>query len=239
MSREPDYVTKEEYLAAFADPAPLQGEQTETHTKATEAYKLALETRKFEIDLYWKRATYFWTFIAAAFAAYALTYKTANENEPWLSVVFSALGFIFSFAWYLVNRGSKLWQNNWESHVDLLEDIALGPLYKFVVENKGEHFLTGAGRYSVTKINQLLSIFVTCVWGLLLLKSTVPIPPDFNIDLFSPLVGIVTLLGFAFLAYFGRSKFTDKTVTILNRRITVEKPLTRKTTATDASGSPE
>ena len=31
-----------------------------------EALKQAYEIRKFEIELYWKRATYFWTFIGAA-----------------------------------------------------------------------------------------------------------------------------------------------------------------------------
>jgi tRNA A-37 threonylcarbamoyl transferase component Bud32 len=35
-----------------------------------EALKQALDIRKFEIDLYWKRATYFWAFIAVSFAGY-------------------------------------------------------------------------------------------------------------------------------------------------------------------------
>ena len=29
-----------------------------------------MDIRKFEIDLYWKRAAYFWAFIAATFAGY-------------------------------------------------------------------------------------------------------------------------------------------------------------------------
>jgi hypothetical protein len=36
------------------------------------ALEHALDIRKFEIELYWKRASYFWTLIAAAFAAYFL-----------------------------------------------------------------------------------------------------------------------------------------------------------------------
>ena len=36
---------------------------------------IALDIRKFEIDLYWKRAAYFWTFIAAAFGAYFLMFN--------------------------------------------------------------------------------------------------------------------------------------------------------------------
>ena len=38
------------------------------------AIKIALETRKFEIELYWKRATYFWAFLVSAFGIYFYTY---------------------------------------------------------------------------------------------------------------------------------------------------------------------
>ena len=36
----------------------------------TKALERALDIRKFEIDLYWKRAAYFWTFIAATLAGF-------------------------------------------------------------------------------------------------------------------------------------------------------------------------
>jgi Na+/melibiose symporter-like transporter len=98
----------EQYMASFTG-TPLDSETT----KAAKALTLALDIRKFEIELYWKRATYFWTFIAAAFAAYAIVYSRADsKDDPWLLLVFSCLGFLFSSAWYLVNRGSKFWQNN-------------------------------------------------------------------------------------------------------------------------------
>lgn len=38
--------------------------------KNEKALAYALDIRKFEIDLYWKRASYFWTFIAATFAGF-------------------------------------------------------------------------------------------------------------------------------------------------------------------------
>ncbi len=34
------------------------------------ALERAIDIRKFEIDLYWKRAAYFWTFIAATSAGF-------------------------------------------------------------------------------------------------------------------------------------------------------------------------
>ncbi len=117
--------------------------------KAEKALELALDIRKFEIELYWKRATYFWTFIGAAFAGYALVYKTSDGDGSWLLLVFSSLGLLFSVAWYLVNRGSKFWQNNWERHVDLLEDQVIGPLYKTIAKGVGsKNPLTAPGEYS-------------------------------------------------------------------------------------------
>src|SRR5262249_38894798 len=121
----------DEYKRKFSEPALIRPKDApkEAETRAGRALASALDIRKFEIELYWKRATYFLAFIAAAFTGYAFTYKTAEEHEPWLATAFSSLGLVFSFAWYLVNRGSKFWQNNWERHVDLLEEMTLGPLY--------------------------------------------------------------------------------------------------------------
>lgn len=171
-------MTPEEYKKQFAEPSPKlsKDDQKESDTRAGRALAYATDIRKFEIELYWKRATYFWAFIGAAFAAYALTYKTSTEHEPWLSLLFSSLGLVFAFAWYLVNRGSKFWQNNWERHVDLLEDLTLGPLYKTIaIDTASKNPLTAAGDFSVSKINQVLSLFVTFVWATLFVKSLWPI----------------------------------------------------------------
>ncbi len=137
------------------------------------ALKEALDNRKFEIELYWKRAAYFWTFIAAAFAGYFVLQKDAGT--PSLIYVVTCLGFFFSLAWYFVNRGSKFWQQNWEMHVDLLEDEITGPLYKTVLRPRDYRFLdlTDAYPFSVSKINQILSLFITLVWVVLILRTAV------------------------------------------------------------------
>jgi len=70
----------------------------------------AIDNRKFEIELYWKRAAYFWTFIAAAFAAFFLLQEKLNDSS--VTFIVACLGFIFSLTWYFVNRGSKFWQQN-------------------------------------------------------------------------------------------------------------------------------
>jgi len=145
-----------------------------------EALKQALDIRKFEIDLYWKRATYFWTFLAATFAGYFFIHRLASPPN-YLIFLISNLGFMFSFSWYLVNKGSKFWQNNWERHVDRLEDTEMGPLYKTVIMDANLKKMSFSKEYpfSVSKINQLLSLYVTFLWFFLLLDSFLK---TFNIE---------------------------------------------------------
>jgi hypothetical protein len=148
-------ISQDQYKEDFGIPSETQGNDKET--KQTHALQYALDIRKFEIDLYWKRAAYFWTFIAAALAGYAVIQRTGNTDAI-LSLLVACLGFVFSFAWYCVNRGSKYWQENWENHVDFLENEVIGSLYKIVIErpdSKGleelKNFLVGPSNFSVSK----------------------------------------------------------------------------------------
>lgn len=138
--------------------------------KLKRAFDQVSDIRKFEIELYWKRAGYFWALIAVAFAGYFAILSSQNiPNKLFLSFVVSSIGFVFTFAWYLVNRGSKYWQENWENHLDLLEDEITGPLYKTVLERPklntlSEKLVTGPLSVSVSKINQWVSVFVLVIW---------------------------------------------------------------------------
>lgn len=133
-------------------------------SKIEKAYREASEVRRFEIQLYWERTKYFWAFITTIYVAYYNVflniYKQTNGKLPLL--VLAALGFIFSVAWVLSNKGSKHWQENWENHIDLLEDKVTGPLHKIHKANAS---------YSVSKINQYLSYIVSvCSLGLLIFE---------------------------------------------------------------------
>jgi len=152
--------------------------------KADVAIAHALEIRKFEIENYWRRAGYFWALIGAAFAGYFIIFKEPNGNQFVLSTI-SSVGMVFSFAWYCVNRGSKYWQENWENHVDLLEDDIIGPLYKTVTETvcdgKGKNIirhlkgvLIDPKALSVSKINQIVSLFIFLIWVALVFISLFP-----------------------------------------------------------------
>lgn len=153
---------KEKYLEDFS------GEASSTiSTKHEEALKTALDTRKFEIELYWKRATYFWAFIAATFTAYfVLLTSDKVESHKHLTIIVSIIGYLFSLGWYLVNRGSKYWQENWERHVNNLEEKIQGPLFRIIKMPERNYFwkpLKGYP-YSVSKVNQFLSLIFTMFW---------------------------------------------------------------------------
>lgn len=138
------------------------------------ALKVALDTRKFEIEMYWKRATYFWAFIAVSFAGFFALVNKDNPEYKYVLVI-TIIGWLFSISWYLVNRGSKFWQENWEWHVDYLEDEINGPLYKTVINPDNVRFLNLNKRYpiSVSKINQLLSLMIALIWSYLFIDTLI------------------------------------------------------------------
>jgi hypothetical protein len=169
------------YQALFADTSPSSGEAISTakpspsNKKLERALAQAHDARKFEIDMYWKRATYFWAFIGASFVGYAAFFNSEHPHA-FAALLMSEVGFVFSYAWFLVNRASKAWQENWENHVELLEDLVTGPIYKLTAKRpdgaanlgeKVENLLTSPLRNSVSKINAIVSLHVCAIWVVL------------------------------------------------------------------------
>lgn len=180
------------------------------------AYEIARGVREFEIELYWKRATYFWTLIAATFAGF-FALKSATAQHPALPFVVSCIGLVLSTSWYLVNRGSKYWQENWERHVDALEDKFAGPLYKTTISKEQFRWWNPSDGYpfSVTKVNQLCSLFVAVLWVGLAVASF----PSFHLPAYLVTVAPYVLAGltalFLFLVVFcaiGGSQGKDRVV---------------------------
>ncbi len=144
--------------------------------KQSMAFAQASDIRKFEIEMYWKRATYFWAIIAVTFAGYfALSAASSTPLKNIYLLLISSMGVVFTFSWYLVNRGSKYWQENWENHLDLLEDEITGPLYKTILERPSsratkdindyiDKVVTGPTKQSVSKINQWVAIYILSIW---------------------------------------------------------------------------
>lgn len=155
-------ITKSKYLSLFPD-----DKESNSERKRFQALKEAQEIRKFEIELYWKRTGFFWAFITVIYTAlfhvlckYIECSYTYDLFVPAISAL-SGLGFFFSVAWHMVNKGSKFWQKNWETHVSLLERSEIGPLYDVYLTPKGtmrERLCpTKAFDFSVSKVNMWAS----------------------------------------------------------------------------------
>lgn len=138
------------------------GEVGETDQRA-DARKAALnrahEIRKFEIELYWKRAAHFWLLQAAVFTAIGLTWRfSTSVLSPLVPVALAALGSVTACAGYLSAKGSKFWQENWEHHIDMLEDEFEGRLHKTAYVG------TGGVAWSVSGVNDRLALCFFLFW---------------------------------------------------------------------------
>lgn len=153
-------INNEEYLERFGVSKKLGGFIIKDKVVLDNAYNKAWENRNFEIDKFWIRAAYFWGFIVLTFGAY-INLLTSEHNqkamEMHIDLYLLLLGFLFSLSWYLVIRGSKYWQENWEAHIDNLEDLISGPLYKTIHYSK-------SSCYSVSKLNEIMALVVILVW---------------------------------------------------------------------------
>lgn len=182
--------------------------------KFRRAVKAILKIRKFEIELYWKRATYFWAFIALVYTAYGLleTSRKSGFASP-LEWVVACLGLLLAVSWHLVNRGSKYWQENWENHLDILETKWLGPLYKTVISrppndpfdlyHQFKSMAFGPGAYSVSKVNSTLSFVNIFIWCYLIAKLFGITFGD--IDLEERVMVMVTLIVIVVMCYVTRT----------------------------------
>ena len=182
--------------------------------KAKAALELALDIRKFEIGLYWQRAAYFWALIAVAFAGYfAILGAEHLPEKRYLAYIVSCIGLLFTWAWVLVNRGSKFWQENWENHVDMLEDETVGPLYKTILHRSEEersilrHPLTPLA-ISVSKVNLIVSIFTLCIWGVLLAYSLPPFHRAYSVSWWHVAVSVITLAFIIAMPHWAKTDFT-------------------------------
>jgi hypothetical protein len=155
-------ITEEEYLKMFRGNGSSQD-----INKLVNAHKLAWETRNFEIDKFWIRTAFFGGFTALIFNGYinilSGTHPISIKN---LDIYLIFLGIIFSVAWVLSIFGSKFWQENWEAHIDMLEDEITGPLYKTIYCEKWWQC------FSVSGINKFLVFVIIGIWIILLFMTT-------------------------------------------------------------------
>ena len=123
-------------------------------------FDAAFATRQFEIDLFWKRSFFFWGFIAAAFVAVA----ALEGKSRVLATLVSGFGMVCSLGWTLANRGSKYWQEQWETKIEAVEDSVTGPLFKTRERSQAKGWWLSGRPYSVSKLAIAISDYVFLVW---------------------------------------------------------------------------
>lgn len=143
-------------------------DETEKINLAERHYNRAIANRSMEIDLYWRRSLFFWTFIAAAFVAYGLVATQLSEKDPRAFVV-ACFGFLCSFAWVLVNRGSKRWKEHWEG---VVRDRELGDtkVFRSKMDFSWDSPL-GRAPFSVSRVTTGLSILTAGAWVMLAIAA--------------------------------------------------------------------
>jgi hypothetical protein len=197
----------EKHLDTSNNNNDFQNEQT------MKRFDAALATRQFEIDLLWKRSLFFWGFISSAFVAIA----ALKGERPRLALLIAAFGFVCSFVWSLVNRGSKYWQEQWEKKLERCEDAAIKDhLFRPPREEaKSSAFPLWAGRrYSVSKLASAVSDLCCLVWlAIFTAQYAACLGKNWreHVQMQSHLVVIGVLIYVAVVLFFGRSDPDDKT----------------------------
>ncbi len=140
--------------------------------RAEKYFDVAADVRKFEIGLFWQRSLFFWGFVGAAFVAYVKLLDAPKGSPDWPPIAIACFGFVCGFAWTLVNRGNKYWQEAWEQKVERKELDVLGDRLFERKEAAKKNFPTvRALRYSVSKLVIALSDFTIIVWAILITIS--------------------------------------------------------------------
>lgn len=157
--------------------------------------KKAWEIRNFEIELFWKRTAYFSTIVGALF----VSYYTAKSELCFIAF----LGSISSLVWLLSNLGSKFWQENWEKHIDLLEEeTKSGDIYKVVLMDN--RYMA----YSVSKLSIFLSAIIFISWIYLYLVALSPALILANCNAMLSISILLILIGIILLTC--RTSFKEK-----------------------------
>lgn len=164
--------------------------------KAEKRFDVSVETRNLEIDLFWKRSLFFWGFIASAFVGFA----ALRNSSPDLAIVIACFGMVCSIAWSLLNRGSKYWQESWETRVEESEKSITG---KFFGKEEAAQLHKGrwlcARKFSVSKLAIALSDYVAILWFTLVVGQLIRrFAPLSIIQSLEP-IGVIAFTSFSFV----------------------------------------
>ncbi|ENN8395791.1 hypothetical protein ACAX60_004429 [Serratia marcescens] len=170
-------IESKEYFEHLLGKSLSDGEKftKQDYDKIEEAYNKSHDIRKFEIELYWKRSTYFWTLISVLVAicgvvsaAFLKDGKFPTELRSFLFCT-SILGYFISLHFLITCVSGKQWQENWERHIDILESYFSGNLYKL-------NLVKGKLRYSISLSNEIIVAAITFAWIIIIIYNMLDIP---------------------------------------------------------------
>jgi hypothetical protein len=159
-------MNKKEYLKDLLGLDLSTISKKEKNTILKELLDRAWKIRDFETKLFWDRVNHFSIFVGALF----VSFYYIKEGRSEFRLLISFLGTITSFMWYLLNRGSKFWFENWERHIDLLEkESKTGEIYKIILGSGNNYYKSVLSSYafSATKLTTAFSLIVSIMWFLL------------------------------------------------------------------------
>ncbi|MEJ0063769.1 MAG: hypothetical protein WDO70_11410 [Alphaproteobacteria bacterium] len=179
--------------------------------KEERALRYAWRAWKSETNLYWKRFFHFWIVTVLALAGYCAVMMTPAAQDDGvqknLGFIISCVGLVFSYSWFLTNRNSQYMQENWQAHIDLLEDHVTGPLSKtrYGKDVESWDFLEGfaltARPVSTFAVNQVLGLFGLAVWlTCMLVALGIKTPEDIS-EKYLPYAGLITALLIVYAMY--------------------------------------
>jgi hypothetical protein len=144
--------------------------------KIKNAFEKSHDIRKFEIGLYWQRSAYMWGFISVLTAVCAYCFTKIVEQGGIsefkitivaVSLIASLMGLVFTQMWRRLSATSKYWQENWEYHINVLEEYISGNLHKIHFHNTNKPFK----RYSIHEIFTVIINRVFAFWWFMFIVS--------------------------------------------------------------------
>jgi hypothetical protein len=154
---------------------------------------IAWQNWRTEIQTYWQRALYFFGFISIVGAGYIKLKMDTAETMSLLPLLLSMLLTLLAFIWYLSNRGSKFWQNNWEQHIMNLESGKNNLMSDVLQRSSYSSKLLGAYPVSPYKANTLVSLIIFLFGCLCVIYEVCAL---FQIDFYFTKLAIILVIPF-------------------------------------------
>lgn len=131
-----------------------------------EAYDKAHSIRNTELDLFWKRATYCFTLIAALITITGVLVSSylkdpvdhRDQSILWIIISVSILGIVFTIMSNFITISGEYWKKNWEMHITMLEPLFSGNLYS-------THLINSEYRTSIARATTVFFLAMYIFWA--------------------------------------------------------------------------